>query len=372
MKNRIPATGQEGRVQFTIESQSGSVIIGKLEMADGATEQGTPYSVDAVLSNSTARLLGFPESEIADSTPNGAFQKLAAKSQYDWNLIQEYTTAGTYTYAIPSGYNQIGIFMIGGGGAGGKLCDTSYYQSGDYYDEITGGCAGVVNCAVLNASDISSLSIVVGRGGNASAGGSTSVTTNTSQAFTALGGSQGIAIHNTRDYYNLDMSNMVGGQLPFVNTVNFQKGNRVAAGATNQYISMSSLNSAFLGYLGGAQNTPSQSVNPFEKDINSARKFLLSAGGCIRANNYRGSLSNTNTTNADAPNLILPDIKGGNGKAITNSTAYAPIAHGNDATGYGNGGGGMFVWTTYSGAAPDATNVTGGYGSDGAVFIYAR
>lgn len=72
MQNRVPSPGQEGRVLITPEN-GGSAFYATIEMADNPTQLGTPWSVAAVLQNSTAALFGLGSSAV----PDDVFQYLA-------------------------------------------------------------------------------------------------------------------------------------------------------------------------------------------------------------------------------------------------------------------------------------------------------
>ena len=57
MQDRQPASGKAGRVKITSEG-GGAAYYVKVEMADGATVEGTPWAKASVLADSTAALFG--------------------------------------------------------------------------------------------------------------------------------------------------------------------------------------------------------------------------------------------------------------------------------------------------------------------------
>ena len=71
MKDRLPAAGKAGRVKITQESNN-KAFYAKIEMADGATEEGTPWAKASVLTDTTAALFGMT----AAATPNDVFALL--------------------------------------------------------------------------------------------------------------------------------------------------------------------------------------------------------------------------------------------------------------------------------------------------------
>lgn len=86
MTDRIPATGQEGRVLITPES--GEPFYAKIQMADNPTEAGTPLNKANLLTDATAAALGLA----GDPTVDDAFNALAKQAmQYD-----TYTGSGNY------------------------------------------------------------------------------------------------------------------------------------------------------------------------------------------------------------------------------------------------------------------------------------
>ena len=127
-----------------------------------------------------------------------------------------YSTPGTYTYTIPSGFTTIAITVSGGGGGGGSAGTNSYYVTGtskggaNEYAITSGGAGGAGGkggkyiITISNATPGSTISVTVGNGGtgapsrsssnsNGSAGaaGSSSSAAIAGVTYTATGGGGG-------------------------------------------------------------------------------------------------------------------------------------------------------------------------------------
>lgn len=357
MLDRVPSSGKTGRVKLTLDDST--VLEGKLEMADEPIQDGTALNKANLLSDSVAAKYGLPTNS-ASATPNAVFNILSNAST--WHLIQEYTTAGTYTYTIPSGITELGICAIGGGGGG-----AAQRANGTIY--ASGGASGVVKSFILDVSELSSIPIVVGAGG---AGGScsrgssyASANGNNGNSTSVNGivcsGGEGGKTQATSDPSSLTLKCASGGQGAFVAYSLDEWNASYIVGGTP--VTAANIYDSFAASGGRCLNSPAQSVNPFESDYSCARKLLLSAGASTA-----GSMVEYP---AYAPNPILPDIKGGNAVAMAHDSSmsqYTPLSAGS-ATGYGNGGGAISL---YRNGATSFPQITGGAGSDGAVFIYAR
>ena len=252
-----------------------------------------------------------------------------------WTLIQSFKEAGAYTFDVDFD-GELGVYMIGGGGSG-----CSYYTTSGGNFHASGGASGYGKNMILNVLKGDTINIVVGAGGervvdrsNGLPGGTTSVNGNT-----VSGGNGG------RSSLSYDKP-VSGGQGPGIDTNSggaIKYGSRIWIGAL-----IGSANWAAQGYIGTAQ-LPSESQNQFDKTMVS-----LCAGGNAMYSNNPGS------TRIATLILPMPDgTKGGNGY----TTEKSGIIDGADATGNGNGGGGVVTSNmgTYSGK-----------GSDGAVYLYRR
>lgn len=76
-----------------------------------------------------------------------------------WEEITRVTTVGTTQITIPSGYDEIGFFIIGGGGSG----HGDFYNSGNSGNGGNGGCVNYFEVPYT----LSACSVTVGKGGDA-------------------------------------------------------------------------------------------------------------------------------------------------------------------------------------------------------------
>ena len=285
-----------------------------------------------LIDDPTALLLELPK----NSNVNSALSRIGKTAKNDtWTFIRSFLTAGAYTFQVDFD-GELGAYMIGGGGSG-----CSYYTTSGGYWTASGGASGYGKNIILNVSKGDIINIVVGAGGervvdrsSGTDGGTTSV-----NGITVNGGRGG----RTQLSYEYPVT---GGQGPGINI----DPNGIKLYGSYVWIStlIGSANWAIQGYIGTAQ-TPSESQNQFDKTMVS-----LCAGGNAAYNNNPGS------TNIATLILPMPDgTKGGNGY----TTEKSGIIDGADATGNGNGGGGVVSSNmgTYSGK-----------GSDGAVYLYRK
>lgn len=100
MQDRIPTSGQEGRVLITPEI-GGAPYYAKIEMADNPTQEGTPLTKSTLLQDITCDTIGIPRT----SNPNEAFLALGLG-------------VGRYGYVItvlfPDGSPVVGATITGG------------------------------------------------------------------------------------------------------------------------------------------------------------------------------------------------------------------------------------------------------------------
>ena len=98
MKDRIPSTGQEGRVLITPEDGSPE-FHATIAMADNPTEVGTYLNKATLLSDKvTAILFNSPS---GNEVPADALKELAMISNTIWHQLAAYKTAGSYTWTAP-------------------------------------------------------------------------------------------------------------------------------------------------------------------------------------------------------------------------------------------------------------------------------
>ncbi len=280
-----------------------------------------------VIDDPTALLLELPK----NSNVNSALSQIGKAVKNDiWTFIQSFLTAGAYTFNVDFD-GELGVYMIGGGGSG---CSWYTTANGGFY--ATGGASGYGKNMILNVSKGDSITIVVGTGGarvvdrqDGNAGGTTSV-----NGVTVNGGDGGRYSATSTNYPK-------GGQ---GTTLLFNLSEGVAL-----YGSRLMIVSQKIAVDLGTEQLPTESQNQFDRTMVS-----LCAGGNASAG------GNPNSTAIATLILPMPDgTKGGNGY----TTEKSGIIDGADATGNGNGGGGVVsaAYGCYSGK-----------GSDGAVYLYKR
>lgn len=257
-----------------------------------------------------------------DAIPDDAF-KAIANSKGTWTLIASYTQAGSYQFTVPKGVSHIGVYMRGGGGAGGLSITSGSNKFGS-----TGGAAGMCKNMELDVLEDQVIPIVVGKGG---------------------------ARVSTAGYQNN------GGSTSF-NGIVVEGGEGGQSGSGSQTIpgargsqGSDALNLTNVGlnrssFLYGVPNNCSEQLI-----VESMNKFdpLMSvpyAGGCAY---YYGNVS-SNSVYQECPPLG-DGTKGGSGKNTKSSD-------GEDAIGPGNGGG----------ALCSSGYFKSGAGADGGVWIYVQ
>lgn len=208
MKDRIPTN--PGRIRLSpVPNQQNTF---DLQLADGATEPGTPLTKATLLSDDAAAAVWRAQDVPDDPTPSLALEQLAALL---WRPVESYKTAGTHTFTVPDIFNGsdylLGVLLMGGGGSGAA-------STGTY--SVNAGASGVLEQRVLRVgTDVNigdTVTVTVGAGGAAvtasgtddgksgTAGGNSSFGT----LLTAAGGGGG------NISYNSTPSLPVGGQSP--------------------------------------------------------------------------------------------------------------------------------------------------------------
>lgn len=271
-------------------------------------------------------------------------------SRLPWHKIQEWTTAGSYTWTAPDLFNgrdyTIGVMVIGGGAGG--TAGASYVGDGA---EVSGGPSGRSNYAVVKVSPNSNHTLVIGAGGAGatvnrdSSGqsfsrGGNGGTTSFDGALSALGG--GYSTLPTQ-------ANSFGGQLPCYSisadtaSLNFFGGVTIS-GLVNRYYS---------GDTSAMTMDIMSCYNPFE------HRRILGAGGFAISN----SSSRVSGVGGKDP---LTGLGATDGVATKIQTSGAAVVSG-APTAPGCGGGGAACYSSTAGTAASATS---GAGADGAVMIY--
>lgn len=265
---------------------------------------------------------------------------------YPWQLIDllDNTGAMSGTWTAPDVFEgenyDLGVYMIGGGGSGGAAIN-----SGN--NTATGGAAGYgKNFIINNVAPNTQYAYVIGAGGepataaantaaNGNAGGSASFNSvsvdggnggKASTTYVADGVDGGQGSDGMSYYYN---NQWQSGEFPR-DVFGCCEGTKMES--NGNYI-----------FKSGISQSPRVGQNAFDQNM-----VTLCAGGWACNND---TYKRTQSINP------MPDgTKGGNGVIG---------ASGENATGYGNGGG--------AGSRRSASgNVSSGSGSDGAIFLYAR
>ena len=103
------------------------------------------------------------------------------------SFVGSYATGGTYTWTRPAGITKVRVYVIGGGGGGYSVSSNS---------QASGG-AGGLSIAMVDVTNISSVTVTLGNGGTGSNSGSTRGGTAGTSSFgsyvTATGGYGGIS-----------------------------------------------------------------------------------------------------------------------------------------------------------------------------------
>ena len=300
------------------------------------------YTENQILSSGTTGKYQLP----AGSLPDAVFNKLL--EAMPWTLIQEYKTAGAYTWTAPDLYNgasyKIGVYMVGGGGSGAAGDTTGTEVQG-----VTGGAAGYGKNIILNITPGQQFNAVVGAGGKAvtftgnyesspiyvagNTGGTTSFNNKT-----ALGGGGGM--------FNIGASGGQGSdgitasaESPYYTVV----GKDLYAGVKAD-ITIGNLPATRIPYPQGASQPPRASQNWFDPTM-----VTLCAGGWAGYNNV------------EIINAMPDGTKGGNGGRPNSDASML------SATGNGNGGG-----ANSASRSSVVQTFSSGAGSDGMILIYAK
>ena len=336
---------------------------GLTSTAHGATSAATASTLMARDANGRARVV--TPSDPADIALLSTVQK------YRWDVIQSYTSAGTYTFTAPDLFGdgrdyEIGVFIQGAGGSGGVA---KRVNSSNYFATAVGGAAGYNKISFLTVTPGDEYAVVVGAGGaavdldtaefyhseNGNAGGSSSF-----NSVSADGGDGGAAaVGNSLTSFLDGAAGGVGSDavvndyaLPtgsYPDAVTLYTGEAPALGQPSRGISFWS---TYWYHVEGGNGYPTMCINPF------IGQRILSAGGYATLRVSGGYL-------VSQPVLTLPD-----GNSAGAGLAYfgTDDVTADSATSPGCGGGGAA-----NGYTTDPVNtVTSGAGADGAVFIYAR
>ncbi len=297
------------------------------------------YTENQILSSDTVTKYKLP----SGSLPDAVFNKLL--EAMPWTLIQEYKTAGSYTWTAPDLYGgasyKIGVYMVGGGGSGGA---GGLEAGGSFASEASGGASGYGANIILTVTPGQEIAGVVGIGG-------ASVITSASSSINYAGNTGG-----TTSFNGVTVLGGEGGKIAYSSSYAWARGANGGQGSDGTSVyryrnvpigtytpqpvygscpTMTSDNS-----IGGSSQSPRESQNQFDPTM-----VTLSAGGAAVYNNKWCQQIKP-----------MPDgSKGGDGAAEIGGTA----ARAENATGNGNGGGAAYVGRS-------------GAGSPGMILIYAK
>lgn len=290
------------------------------------------YTENQILSSGTTGKYQLP----VGSLPDAVFNKLL--EAMPWTLIQEYKTAGAYTWTAPDLYNgasyKIGVYMVGGGGSG-----AAYVNGSSVSYEGSGGGSGFGKNIELTATPGQQFNAVVGAGGTprvvttgigdtGNEGGTTSFNN-----IVVRGG--GVSPGNGQTYGE---DGAFGGQGSLPTRVYRERLPKPFPIYGSCSVTSSGHSGESVKLAGGFSQSPRESQNWFDPTM-----ITLASGGA------QGQQMAT-----------MPDgTKGGDG-ATSNSTKAE------DATGNGNGGGAIHLSFLPTGG------ITSGAGSDGMILIYAK
>lgn len=343
----------------TMKEQIDNIVLGQVPDASITTAK---LADDAVTSAKIADGVVWSKDETATSstlslfdatTPDDIFVNLAGLQ-----LIQSYTTAGSYSWTVPTGVTNVTVALIGGGGSGAARSTVSSSTTNHY---CTGGGSGEAllledytvtpgnNISIVigaGGTSVSKTSSSGGQSGDGVSGGSTSFNGNT-----VSGGDGG---------YQSATTAVHGGQTApqwYLVTKYTASGDHISKLLVFGGIIIPYPDSSTYGYAG-----ISKSQNVFDRLVNlGIIPFTLCAGNPA----YCGD-STTYYYGPSSTNAILPNGNNGSKSAALSGTSSV-TATATQGTDPGCGGGAAAAFTT-SGTAIS----TSAAGADGGVFIYVK
>lgn len=286
----------------------------------------------------------------ANATIGDALMAVSLGASKGWQLLQEWTTAGTYTWTVPDLFGgksyEIGVLVIGAGGSGAAYSGV-YNGSGVYYGGYaTGGGSGDSIYFLLSVVPGGSKTVVVGNKG-------ASVVSDGSAAYNIQGNNGGtssfdgkIANGGRGGYSSVRRSYAaVNTMVLSAVSADAEYGTLFGGDVTLGTSTSGSTGSGFspLG-VGTYSINPAMCFNPFEC------KRILGSGG---------SSLNVNSNHFD------PIDGTGGGIGATSETSKCTAG---SATAPGCGGGGACCNSNSS----TKFIATSGAGADGAVKLYVR
>lgn len=303
----------------------------------GWSRMGTALNKANLLKDATAALYGLPATAVPDNVLAAIPQKV--NSGAGWTLLKAYLAAGTYNWTAPDLFSgktyDVGVMVIGGGGAGG-FCSGS--GSGSTFPMATGGGSGFTLSFILTVTPGKVYKAVVGAGG-------TPVGYSANHPTGRPGGNGGTSsfngVHALGGYGGLYGNNIIcnganGAQGSIGNGIISDRPSDNSSYETIPFGGKIVLNTGTNGYISGILGSPAQCYNPFEC------KRIMGAGG-----------STVNMRNSGGKDPLTGKGGGDGGKD------GGQAADDNGCGGGAAGGAGV-------------TSGTSGAGGAGAVKIYVR
>lgn len=326
----LPQWEEQDRILRTDFNAANAAVDAALHALDAGTAalRADTWKKEETLAAATRLLYGLA----AGTAPNAAFVKLAAA--LPWTLVQEYRTAGAYTWTAPNLFGgrsyRVGVYMVGGGGSG-AVC----FTSGSAYEGVSGGASGYGKNIELTVTPGQKIAAVVGAGG----------------AAVSLTGTSGKALGNTGGTTSFHGETALGGEGgQRLRGADGGQGSDAVPNRRNEtrdlYAGVPTItNMSSNESRGGLSQSPRVSQNRFDPSMVS-----LSAGGSAGYNYWEVIKA-------------MPDgTKGGSGGKNGVSSAVTE-----SATGNGNGGG-----AETGDRVSAAVTLTSGAGSPGMILIYAK
>lgn len=291
-------------------------------------------------------------------TSNGELLGTQLRATVNTGSVQTITITSSRNYTIPSGYNTMDVFCVGGGGAGKHGRYSGGTTSGYYYYPGGGGGGGYTSSVgniAISAGQV--LVCSIGMGGaaqttdtnaKASSGGISSVSMNGTVLCSALGGEGGGSgsLSGARDGGNGGSGGgrgAVGGRRELGNTeLPETKAGNGGSNGSNGYKGTG----GYFIYSGNAQY-PGTGQGTTTRPFNESTGTLYSAGG-------GGGIGLNSVAPGDGGVL-----GGGRGGSFTydSGTSSNPIPGGNASANTGSGGGGgtgnptPIIWASGAGGA---------------------
>lgn len=292
----------------------------------------------------------------------------------DWQLLQEYTTAGTFQWIAPDVYSdgqtyEIGVFIIGAGAGGGVRCYFSQTAMTDI--AASGGASGYTTTDIRNVIPGTSFNVVVGAKGTPAtisvsdganynggaiggAGGSSSFA-----GVIAYGGNPGTGVYPSNAGYIAAGADGGQGSDLVVDSGGFGRDATGKGTSVNLFLKAPAMGRSPIvwmlsqsGIYMGSESIPGMCINPF-----NGRAYLGAGGGV--------NVSSSGIVSSQTAPALGDRKSAGAGRG----TNLRYTITGYDATSPGSGGGALAVTAA---SLSGAVTLTAGAGAPGAVLLYVR